>query len=90
MIVPGTITVLYFAKFREQLGCARERFPLPALPSATVQAVLDQLTGRDDRHRSLLGPDCNVLIAINSDMARRNSLLQAGDELALFPPVTGG
>lgn len=90
MSAPGALSILYFAKFREELGCAQEKLPFPAYPSATVQSVLDQLTARDARHRSLLGPDCNVLIAINSDMARRDSLVQAGDELALFPPVTGG
>jgi molybdopterin synthase sulfur carrier subunit len=90
MTVPGTITILYFAKFREQLGRARELLPLPTPPPVSVQAVLDMLAARDARHHALLGPDGSVRVAINSVMARHSSFLQEGDELALFPPVTGG
>ncbi|MDF3032052.1 MAG: molybdopterin converting factor, subunit 1 [Moraxellaceae bacterium] len=90
MNAPGTITVLYFAKFREQLGCSQEALPLPAGSSVTVQEVLAMLAARDERHGELLGCDRGVLMAVNQAMVQRDRVLQAGDELALFPPVTGG
>lgn len=82
------ITVLFFARFREKLGCEREQRELPA--TATVQCLLDELAGRGGPWQELFGCERGVLVAVNQAMATRASTVADGDEIALFPPVTGG
>lgn len=84
------ITILYFARFREKLGLDRETMVFPADDAASVQTVLDQLTGRGGLWAELLGGDRGVLVAVNQEMANRDSSISDGDEVAIFPPVTGG
>lgn len=84
------ITILYFARFREKLGIDQEKMPLSADASATVQTVLDQLIARGGLWEELLGGDKGVLVAINQEMASRGTSVKEGDEVAIFPPVTGG
>jgi molybdopterin synthase sulfur carrier subunit len=84
------ITVLYFARFREKLGKERETLPLPAAGPASVQTLLDELAARGGIWQELLGCERGVLVAINQQMATRESALADGDEVAIFPPVTGG
>ncbi len=84
------ITVLYFARFRERLGCERETMTLPDASATTVQAVLDTLIARGGLWQELLDSDRGVLVAVNQEMASRETAVRQGDELAIFPPVTGG
>ncbi|HET8730187.1 MAG TPA: molybdopterin converting factor subunit 1 [Moraxellaceae bacterium] len=82
------ITILYFARFRERLGQDREALALPA--PATVQALLDVLVARGGPWAEQLGGGRGVLVAVNQQMASREAALDDGDEVAIFPPVTGG
>lgn len=82
------ITVLYFARFREKLGQDREIVALPA--PATVESLLQALAARGGVWQEQLGGERPVLVAINEQMATLASALVAGDEVAIFPPVTGG
>jgi molybdopterin synthase sulfur carrier subunit len=84
------ITILYFARFREKLGCDRESLELPESAAFTVQSLLDLLVSRGGAWQDVLGCERGVLAAINQQMATRDSRLHDGDEVALFPPVTGG
>lgn len=82
------IRVLYFARFREKLGCEGESLPLPS--PATVQGLLDALVARGGAWAGQLGCERGVLVAVNQAMAGRDAPLADGDEVAVFPPVTGG
>lgn len=82
------ITVLYFARFREKLGLDREVVELPA--PATVQTLLDVLAARGGSWQEFFGCGRGVLVAVNQAMVTREAGLAAGDEVAIFPPVTGG
>lgn len=82
------IRVLYFARFREKLGCEGESLALPS--PATVQGLLDALVARGGAWAEQLGQGRNVLVAVNQDVAARDAALAEGDEVAVFPPVTGG
>jgi len=84
------ITVLYFARFREKLGQDRETLALAIPGQDTVQSVLDQLVARGGLWEELLNGDRGVLVAVNQEMATRDTTVTDGDELAIFPPVTGG
>jgi molybdopterin synthase sulfur carrier subunit len=75
-----TIEVKFFASLRETLGM--DSVQIEARPGMTVREVWDQLTERDY--------PANTLCAINMDYARADDVVSDGDEVAFFPPVTGG
>ena len=83
------IDILYFARLRERLGRAGERIELPA-GVATAGDLVAHLRGRGGNWAGSLGEGETVLIAVNQEMARPETPVQDGDEVALFPPVTGG
>lgn len=82
------IDILYFASLREKLGTSGERFELPA-GVGDVAGVLAALAGRGGAWASLLTVQ-NLKSAVNQEMADAGTPVQDGDELAFFPPVTGG
>ncbi|QJR15069.1 molybdopterin converting factor subunit 1 [Usitatibacter palustris] len=83
------VTLLYFASLRESLACSREQVALPS-GSPTVAALLEQLRSRDARWSEAFAPGKNFRIAVNQQMANATTALKTGDEIAFFPPVTGG
>ena len=82
------LNVLYFASLREVLGTASESIALPV--PATVTALIAVLRARGDSWFDALGPDKRWRVAVNQEMAAMDTTLHAGDEVAIFPPVTGG
>ena len=83
-----TIKILYFASLREKLGSGGESLDLPA-GVTTIAGVLEMLAARGGEWTSLPAVK-NLKFAVNQEMARTDSPVKAGDELAFFPPVTGG
>jgi len=82
------LDILYFASFREILGQANEQ--LPADNFKTVDCVLNALAERGEAWKASLVENQNLQIAVNHDVANRSTEIKAGDEIAFFPPVTGG
>ena len=82
------LRVLYFASLREALGRAEEQLPLPT--PANVNALVDALRARGGVWSSALAADKRWRVAVNQDMVAVDAPLHAGDEVAIFPPVTGG
>ena len=83
------IKVVYFARLREDLGTAGESIDLP--PGAdSVGALRSHLVARGGAWASALAPGRAVRVAVNHEMAEAATPLKAGDEVAFFPPVTGG
>lgn len=79
------IRVLYFARLRETFGMDGEAIsPTPA-SIAELVALLQQ---RGEPWREVLAG--RVLFAVNQQMAHPATALHDGDEVGLFPPVTGG
>jgi len=83
------IELLYFAWVRERIGKDGERIALPA-GVGTVAALLDHLEGSGDSYRAALGERDRLRVAVNHAFAADDAPLRAGDEVAIFPPVTGG
>ena len=83
------VTLLYFASLRESLGCSREQVALPQ-GTPTVASLVDQLRSRDDRWTAAFDPGKTWRVAVNQQMANLATPLKPGDEVAFFPPVTGG
>lgn len=83
------ITIFYFARLRERLGTHEERLELPA-DVATVADLLAHLRRRGGLWAEALGTDERLLSAVNQELANPHTQLGEGDEVAIFPPVTGG
>jgi len=83
-----TIKLLYFASLRESLGRADESLDLPE-GVATIGALRAHLSARGDTW-ARLAPGHNVRAAVNQAMAADDAAIASGDEVAFFPPVTGG
>jgi molybdopterin synthase sulfur carrier subunit len=83
------VKVLYFAALREQLGMSGEDIDLPS-GVGTVAALRAHLRGRGGAWQLALADGKLVRMAVNQDMAGADAAIRAGDEVAFFPPVTGG
>lgn len=75
-----SITVRYFASLRERLGKSEESVDLAGI--SRVQDIWDRVVGG--------GAPPRTLVAVNQEYADFNSAVRDGDEVAFFPPVTGG
>lgn len=83
------ITVLYFARLRETLGTGSERVALP--PGVhDLEGLRALLVARGGAWEEALAPSKPVRAAVNQTMAAGDMPLSDGDEIAFFPPVTGG
>ena len=81
------IRVCFFASLREQLGC--ESLNLPAEAAGNLAAVREYLMASYPDWALALQVN-NILMAVNQQMARPDTPVADGDEVAFFPPVTGG
>lgn len=83
------IELLYFAWVRELIGVDGEVLPLPA-GIATIAALLDWLATRSAGHTAALADRGAIRVAVDQVFANPETLVSAGSEVAIFPPVTGG
>ena len=83
------VKVLFFASLRERLGTATEVVEIPDSAS-TVAGLRMHLMKRGGAWQEVLADMKVVRVAINHDMAVAGAPLNPGDEVAFFPPVTGG
>ncbi|TDT44313.1 molybdopterin synthase subunit MoaD [Halospina denitrificans] len=81
------IRVLFFASLRERLGL--DQLELPADDTACVSDLRQVLRERGEDWADLLDGEW-ALVAVNQTMARDQTPVSDGDEVAFFPPVTGG
>lgn len=81
--------IRYFAWLRARLGIDEETVELPEHVQ-TVEDLIAWLRGRDSLYADVLSDDRVVKVAVNQEFARAGDPVSSGDEVALFPPVTGG
>ncbi|HIH89239.1 TPA: molybdopterin converting factor subunit 1 [Candidatus Bathyarchaeota archaeon] len=79
------LRVRYFASIREFTGLSEESVEVPE--GSTAEALRRKVQGI---HASLKGQEGNILVAVNGSFAEPKRILKQGDEVALFPPVSGG
>lgn len=84
---PSTVTVRFFARLREQLDT--DTLTVTIDTDATVADLQQQLASRGGPWLELTGNQ-PVLTAVNQAMAKPGTRLSHQDEVAFFPPVTGG
>lgn len=83
------VQILYFASLRERLGVDREAMELPPEVS-DLSGLLARLRARGGVWAEVLADEGRVLMAVNQEMVRADTGIADGDEIGLFPPVTGG
>ncbi|NDY90608.1 molybdopterin converting factor subunit 1 [Ideonella livida] len=81
------VNLRFFASLREALGAQRQ-LELPE--GATVAQARQTLIDLGDPYASVLAADRAVRAALNQQVCEGGAILSHGDELAFFPPVTGG
>ncbi len=81
------IDILYFASVKERMGIAGESVDIEQ--SITGEGLIDILSDKGEPWLSVLS-DSRLLVAINQEMASLEDGIVEGDEVAFFPPVTGG
>jgi sulfur-carrier protein len=82
------LNILYFAHLRETLGLEKEVVSLPT--ARTVDGLIQELRARGGVFADALDANKRWRVAVNQDMAKADTPLKSGDEVAIFPPVTGG
>ncbi|MET0681892.1 MAG: molybdopterin converting factor subunit 1 [Casimicrobiaceae bacterium] len=87
--VAATVSLVYLARLREAFGAAAERIEAPPEVD-TVGALRAWLARRGGVWAVELAPGRAVRIAVNHDLASSDTPIRPGDEVAIFPPVTGG
>jgi sulfur-carrier protein len=83
------VKILYFAWLRTRVGVAEEQVPLPA-SVCDVAGLLAWLQARGPRYAEALRDLSVVRVAVNQDYVGTAHPIADGDEVAIFPPVTGG
>jgi molybdopterin synthase sulfur carrier subunit len=82
------VRVVYFAALRREIGVGEETVAPPAAVT-TVAALRDWLQSRSPAHAKALAAP-RLMTAVNQEYAGIDSPICAEDEVAFFPPVTGG
>ncbi len=83
-----TISLEYFAWVREKIGKSQETLALEG--SASVATILTILIARGGGYAQALAEQDKLRFAVNQNYVADNFVVNAGDTLAIFPPVTGG
>ncbi|OEF23786.1 molybdopterin synthase sulfur carrier subunit [Vibrio rumoiensis] len=80
------IKVLFFAQTREQVGVD---FVMVDADNISADTLREQLCEKGNEWSQALQSG-KLLVAINQDMVQMDTVVKSGDEVAFFPPVTGG
>lgn len=81
--------ILYFAWLRQRVGVAEETVDPPA-SVRDVAGLVEWLRSRGPGHAAAFAETAVVKAAVNQEFARPDHPVRPGDEVAFFPPVTGG
>jgi molybdopterin synthase sulfur carrier subunit len=79
------LKLLFFASHRDAVGMAAKALEMPE--GSTVRELFDTLAGK---YPALKGIEGRTIIAVNRDQAGWDRILNDGDEVAFYPPVSGG
>ena len=81
--------VLYFGWVKSRIGIGKEELSPP--PEVTnVASLIDWLKGRGDRYANAFEDSTALRVAVNQEIAPLDAAIADGDEVAVFPPMTGG
>ncbi len=83
------VKLFYFAKVREAIGIDREELDLGS-NIKTVSDLIDVLKGRGSHWQDMFSMSTTFRMAVNQEMVEATHKISANDEVAFFPPITGG
>ena len=83
------VRILYFGRLREEMGIAGEMLDLPP-EVRDVETLRARLMARGGTSASAFALNKAVRFSVNQDLARNDTPIKSGDEIAFFPPVSGG
>ena len=83
------VKLFYFAKVREAVGVDREELDL-ANNIKTVSDLIEALKGRGGHWQDIFSMSSSFRMAVNQEMVEASHTITANDEVAFFPPITGG
>ncbi|MBT5572543.1 MAG: molybdopterin converting factor subunit 1 [Alphaproteobacteria bacterium] len=81
--------ILYFAWMRQRIGASNEDMDLPDSVN-TVDGLVDWLIARGDGYAQAFAKREVIRAAVNQEYVQFDHAVTNGDEIAFFPPVTGG
>ena len=82
------IQIVYFARVREAVGVDGEQVDVEA--GTSIAKLIDLLANLSERHATAFSDRSTLRFAIDQKMVRADAVLDDAQELAIFPPVTGG
>lgn len=82
------IKIKYFARLSESLGVKSEELEFTGVDKAAD--IIDLLVKRGEIWADAFSGDNKILVAVNQELCERTVAVKDGDEVAFFPPVTGG
>jgi len=83
------VKLFYFAKVREAIGIDREELDLGS-DIKTVSDLIEMLKGRGSHWQDMFSMSTTFRMAVNQEMVEATHKISANDEVAFFPPITGG
>ena len=83
------LKINYFASLREELGVSSETLTVP-VGTGSVADLVDYLMRERGTAWSIMADESRVLVAVDQCIVARNHPLQGDEEVAFFPPMTGG
>ncbi|MCZ6796526.1 MAG: molybdopterin converting factor subunit 1 [Gammaproteobacteria bacterium] len=83
------ITIKYFARLSESLGMKSEEIEFNQANN-TVESLMQSLVARGEPWTTEFSTENKILVAVNHELSNRQATLKQDDEVAFFPPVTGG
>ena len=83
-----TVKIVFFASLREKLGV--NSVDLQISDSSSVSSLISQLADQHSAEWLAILTAKNIRIAVNQNIIREDICVADGDEVAFFPPVTGG
>lgn len=83
-----SVRLMYFSWVRERIGHGEEEVPLAG--AASVADLARSLAGRSAGHAAAFADSARLRVAVNQQYGGFDTEVRDGDEVAFFPPVTGG
>ena len=80
--------ILYFARLKELIGKSEDTVSI--IKEKKIYQIIDDLKKRNKKYKSAFDEIENLQYAVNCEYVKDNSFVNNNDELAIFPPVTGG
>ena len=81
------MNILYFAWVRERVGVPREKFETAA---TTVADLITELRAREERYDVAFSDMSAIRVALDQELSELDAPLSGVQEVAFFPPMTGG